>query len=130
MDAFSGYNQIKMAEEDQDDTAFITNRGVFAYKVVSFGLLNAGATFQKTMDKIFAPQIGRNMQIYVDDMIVKSSKAQDHIKDLMETFERIRANQVRLNPAKCSFGLVGGKFLGFLLTERGIEADPNQIKTI
>ena len=130
MDAFAGYNQIKMAEEDRDDTAFITHRGVFAYRVVPFGLLNAGATFQKMMDTIFEPQIGRNMQIYVDDMIVKSLKAEDHINDLRETFGRIRQNQVRLNPAKCSFGLGGGKFLGFLLTQRGIEADPSQIKAI
>ena len=130
MDAFAGYNQIKMASEDKNDTAFITHRGVFAYNVVPFGLLNAGATFQKTMDTIFEPQIGRNMQIYVDDMIVKSLKIEDHLVDLKETFVRIRANQMRLNPTKCSFGLGGGKFLGYLLTQRGIEADPTQIKAI
>ncbi|XP_017224785.1 uncharacterized protein LOC108201008 [Daucus carota subsp. sativus] len=130
MDAFSGYNQIKLAKGDQTSTAFITHRGVFAYRVVPFGLLNAGATFQRTMDKIFAPQIGRNMSIYVDDMIVKSAKANGHLEDLKETFDRIRAHSVRLNPAKCSFGLSGGKFLGYLLTQRGIEADPLQIKAI
>lgn len=123
MDAFSGYNQIKMAEEDQENTTFITNRVVFAYKVLPFGLLNAGATFQKTMDTIFFPQIGRNMQIYVDDMIVKFLKIQDHIDDLIETFDRIRANQLRPNPSKCAFGLSGGKFLGFLLTTRGLGRD-------
>ena len=107
MDAFAGYNQIKMASEDKNDTAFITHRGVFAYNVVPFGLLNAGAIFQKTMDTIFEPQIGRNMQIYVDDMIVKSLKIKDHLVDLKETFVRIRSNQMRLNPTKCSFGLGG-----------------------
>ena len=130
MDAFSGYNQIKLAKEDQTSTTFITHRGVFAYLVVPFGLLNAGATFQRTMDKIFAPQIGRNMSIYVDDMIVKSPKSSDHLTDLKETFDRIRAHSVRLNPAKCSFGLSGGKFLGYLLTQQGIEADPLQVKAI
>nr|XP_017245509.1 PREDICTED: uncharacterized protein LOC108217176 [Daucus carota subsp. sativus] len=130
MDAFSGYNQIKMAPEDQNSTAFITHRGIFAYKVVPFGLLNAGATFQRTMDTIFASQVGRNMQIYVDDMIVKSLKANEHSKDLRETFTRIREHSMRLNPTKCSFGLAGGKFLGFLLTQRGIEADPAQISAI
>lgn len=75
-----------MAKEDQDDTSFITHRGVFSYKVVPFGLLNAGTTFQKAMDTIFAPQLGKNMQVYVDDMIVKSLKAEDHILDLLETF--------------------------------------------
>ncbi|XP_017216818.2 uncharacterized protein LOC108194379 [Daucus carota subsp. sativus] len=130
MDAFSGYNQIKLAKEDQDSTAFITHKGVFAYTVLPFGLLNAGATFQRTMDTVFADQIGRNMEIYVDDMIVKSVKAPSHAKDLRETFDCIRKNQIRLNPAKCSFGLGGGKFLGYLLTQRGIEADPSQIAAV
>lgn len=130
MDAFARYNQIKMAKEDQDDTAFITHRGVFAFTVLPFGLLNVGATFQQAMDTIFAPQIGRNVQIYVDDMIVKSVKASDHIKDLLEMFENIRKHSMRLNPNKRSFGLGGGKFLGYLLTHRGIKADPSQIKAI
>ena len=95
-----------------------------------FGLLNAGATFQHTMDNIFAPQIGRNIQIYVDDMIVKSKHASSHTSNLRETFGRLRENFVRLNPVKCSFGLEGGKFLGFLLSQRGIEADPGQISAI
>lgn len=89
MDAFSGYNQIKLAEEDQDDTTFITHGGVFAYKVVPLGLLNAGATFQHAMDSIFKPQIGKNFQVYVDDILVSSTKAENHIKDLRETFERV-----------------------------------------
>ena len=130
MDAFSGYNQIKLAKEDQDSTTFITQKGVFAFTVLPFDLLNAGATFQRTMDTVFANQIGRNMEIYVDDMIVKSVKAPTHTADLRETFDCIRKNQIRLNPTKCSFGLGGGKFLGYLLTQRGIEADPSQITAI
>lgn len=82
------------------------------------------------MDKIFASQVGRIMQIYVDDMIFKSFDAQDHIDDLVEMFERIKTDQVCLNPTKCSSGLSGGKFLGFILTNSGIEADPDQIKAI
>lgn len=94
MDAVSSYNQIKLAEEDQDDTTFITHKGVFGFKVLPFGLLNAWATFQKAMDAIFAPQIGRNMKIYIDDMIVKSVKIYDHISDLVETFGRIRSHNM------------------------------------
>ncbi|XP_074326812.1 uncharacterized protein LOC141664756 [Apium graveolens] len=130
MDAFSGYNQIKMDSHDWQQTAFITHRGVFGYKVMSFGLINAGATFQQTMDKLFSSQIGRNMLIYVDDMITKSKVASDHVTDLRETFTNIRANNMRLNPAKCSFGLTASKFLGFLVTQKGIEADPAQAKAI
>lgn len=110
MDAFAGYNQIKLAKEDQDNMAFITHKGVFAYTVLPFGLLNAGATFQQAMDTIFAHQGGRNVQIYVDDMIVKSIKATEHITDLIETFENVRKHNMRLNPSKCSFGLTGGSF--------------------
>lgn len=121
MDAFAGYNQIKLSKEDQDETAFITYKGVFAFIVLPFGLLNLGATFQKAMDTIFSSQIGWNIHIYVDDMIVKSVKASDHISELIETFKNIRKHNMRLNPLKCSFGLSGGKFLGYLLTHRGIE---------
>lgn len=125
MDAFAAYNQIKLEKEYQDDTAFITHRGVFAFTVLPFGRLNAGATIQQAMDTIFASQIGRNMQIYIDDMIVKSVKTSDHISDLIESFENIRKHSMCLNPSKCSFGLRGGKFLGYLLTHQGIEAKPS-----
>ncbi|XP_074374486.1 uncharacterized protein LOC141714889 [Apium graveolens] len=94
MDAFSGYNQIKMDSHDWKQTAFITHRGVFGYKVMSFGLINAGATFQQTMDKIFSSQIGRNMLIYVDDMITKSKATSDHVTDLRETFTNARTNNM------------------------------------
>ena len=97
--------------------AFITHREIFVYMVVPFGLLNARATFQRTMDTIFASKIGiRNIQIYVDDMIVKSRQASNHVSDLQKIFNHLRKKSVYLNPSKCSFGLEGGRFLGFLLT--------------
>lgn len=130
MDAFSGYNQIKMDNQDWKQTAFITHQGYSAFKVMPFGLISIGATFQEMMDTVFRSQIGRNMQVYVDDMIVKTKQVVDHASDLRETFENIRRHKMRLNPAKCSFGVTAGKFLGFLLTQRGIEADPAQIKVI
>lgn len=125
MDAFSGYNQIKMDDQDWEKTAFITYRGVFGFRNMPFGLINAGATFQQMMDTIFGSQIGRNVQVYIDDMITKSKSTKDHVSDLRETFTNVRRHHMRLNPAKCSFGLTSGKFLGFLISQRGIEIDPS-----
>ena len=82
MDAFSAYNQIKMKEEDQEKTSFVTSQGLFCYKVMLFRLKNAGATYQRLMNKMFAYQIGRNIQVYVDDMLVKSLRKNDHLNDL------------------------------------------------
>uniref|UniRef100_A0A2N9GCW7 Uncharacterized protein n=1 Tax=Fagus sylvatica TaxID=28930 RepID=A0A2N9GCW7_FAGSY len=105
MDAFSGYNQIQMAEEDQEKTAFITSRGLFCYKAMPFGLKNAGATYQRLVNKMFHDQIGRNVEVYVDDMLVKSKKDDDHLADLKETFQTLRKYNMKLNPAKCVFGV-------------------------
>ena len=82
MDAFSGYNQIKMKEEDQEKTSFVTSQGLFCYKVMLFRLKNVGATYQRLMNKMFAHQLGRNDQVYVDDMLVKSVRENDHLNDL------------------------------------------------
>ena len=89
MDAFSGYNQIKMEEADQEKTFFVTNQGLFYYKVMPFGLKNAGATYQRLMNKMFAHQIRRNVQVYVDEMLVKSLREDDHLDDLRETFDTL-----------------------------------------
>ncbi|XP_064941035.1 uncharacterized protein LOC135594623 [Musa acuminata AAA Group] len=130
MDAFSGYNQIRMAPEDQEHTAFLTEQGVYFYKVMPFGLKNAGATYQRTVNRMFARQIGRNMEIYVDDMIVKSRTAEAHSSDLAETFDTLRRFGLRLNPTKCAFGVTSGKFLGFIIHERGIDANPEKVQAI
>uniref|UniRef100_A0A2N9ESH3 Uncharacterized protein n=1 Tax=Fagus sylvatica TaxID=28930 RepID=A0A2N9ESH3_FAGSY len=130
MDAFSGYNQIQMTEGDQEKTAFITSRGLFCYKVMPFGLKNAGATYQRLVNKMFHDQIGRNVEVYVDDMLVKSKKDADHLSDLKETFQTLRRYNMKLNPAKCVFGVSSGKFLGFMVSQRGIEANPDKIKAI
>ena len=89
MDAFSGYNQIKIDESDQEKTSFVTSQGLFCYKVMPFGLKNAGVTYQRLMNKMFAHQIGRNVQVYVDDMLVKSMHEEDHLDDLKETFDTL-----------------------------------------
>ncbi|XP_057506540.1 uncharacterized protein LOC130789741 [Actinidia eriantha] len=110
--------------------AFITPRGVFCYKVMPFGLKNAGATYQRMVTKMFKPVLGRTMDVYIDDMVVKSRKESDHLRDLFEIFAILRQYKLRLNAAKCAFGVGLGKFLGHLVTRPGIEADPEQIAAI
>ena len=95
-----------------------------------FGLKNTGATYQRLMNRMFAPQIGRNVQVYVDDMLVKSQREEDHLEDLRETFDTLRSYNLKLNPGKCAFGMTAGKFLGFLVSQRGIEANPDKIQAI
>ncbi|KAL5569910.1 hypothetical protein UlMin_026485 [Ulmus minor] len=106
MDAYSGYNQIRMHEGDQEHTAFLTNQGLYCYKVMPFGLKNAGATYQRLVNKMFKDQIGKMMEVYVDDMLVKSLKMEEHIQNLRETFEILRRYKMKLNPSKCAFGQV------------------------
>ncbi|KAL0405934.1 UNVERIFIED_CONTAM: hypothetical protein Slati_3907300 [Sesamum latifolium] len=130
MDASQGYHQIMLAPEDRKKVSFITSEGTFCYVAMPFGLKNTGATYQRLVDKIFRPKIGRNIEVYVDDMLVKSKKAEEHIKDLEETFSILRKYKLKLNPAKCAFGVKGGRFLGFIVTQRGIEANPLKIKAI
>ena len=116
MDTFSRYNQIKMAEEDQEKTAFITSQGLYCYKVMPFELKNAGATYQRLVNKMFNRQIGRNMEVYVDDILVKSKEELAHLDDLRETFATLKQYQMKLNPSKCVFGVASSKFLGFMVS--------------
>ncbi|KAL2230962.1 UNVERIFIED_CONTAM: Retrovirus-related Pol polyprotein from transposon [Sesamum indicum] len=130
MDAYQGYHQIFMAEEDQSKTSFVTERGIYCYKVMPFGLKNAGATYQRLVNRMFEDQIGRTMEVYVDDILVKSSRSHDHIVYLEQTFAMLRKYRMKLNPMKCTFGVTGGKFLGYLVSERGIEMNPEKIEAI
>ena len=119
-----------MDEEDQEKTLFVTNQGFFCYKVMSFSLKNTGATYQRLMNKMFAHQIGRNVQIYVDDMLVKSRKEDDHLDDLRETFNTLCSYNMKLNLGKCAFRVMAGKFLRFIVSQRGIEVNLNKIQAI
>ncbi|KAM2661593.1 hypothetical protein EV2_023882 [Malus domestica] len=130
MDSYSGYNQILMNPPDQEHTAFTTDRGLYCYKVVPFSLKNAGATYQRLVNSMFAEQIGKSMEVYVDDMLVKSKHADQHITNLSETFTILKRYRMRLNPNKCAFGVGPGKFLGFIINQRGIEANPEKFKAI
>ena len=117
MDGFSGYNQIKMAPKDKAKTTFITPWGTYCYKVMPFGLKNAGATYQRAMVTLFHDMMHKEIKVYVDEMIAKSKKGEDHIEVLRKLFERLRKYELRLNPAKCSFGVKSGKLLGFVVSD-------------
>ncbi|KAM2690737.1 hypothetical protein EV1_043866 [Malus domestica] len=130
MDGSSGYNQIRMALEDEELTAFRTPKGIYCYKVMPFGLKNAGATYQRAMQKIFNDMLHKNVECYVDDVVVKTKKRSNHLKDLRVVFERLRKYNLKMNPLKCAFGVTSGKFLGFIVKHRGIEVDQSKIKAI
>jgi hypothetical protein len=130
LDAYSGYNQIKLKKEDEEKTAFITPYGVFCYQVMPFGLNNAGATYQRMMQNCLGSQIGHNIQVYIDDMVITTRKEESLISDLAETFDNINRYKLKLNPTKCSFGVSVGQLLGFLVSARGIEANLEKIQAI
>ncbi|KAK1593911.1 hypothetical protein QYE76_018545, partial [Lolium multiflorum] len=119
-----------LKEDDEAKTAFITPYGVFCYRTMPFGLKNAGATYQRMMQKCLATQIGKNVQVYIDDVVITSKKGTTLIEDLKETFDNLDKFCLKLNPTKCSFGVPAGELLGFLVSARGIEANPEKIQAI
>ena len=121
MDAYSGYHQIKLKPANRLKTAFITLFGAFYCLTMTFGLRNAGAIFQRCMQKFLLKQLGRNAHVYVDDVVVKTEKRGTLLEDLKETFENLRRFQIKLNPEKCVFGVTAGQLLGFLVSESDIE---------
>ncbi|XP_052193804.1 uncharacterized protein LOC127802147 [Diospyros lotus] len=127
---FTDLNKIPMNPSEEEHTSFITNRGLYCYKVMPFGLKNAGATYQRLVNTMFETHIGKTMEVYVDDMLVKSEKVADHVCDLGEMFEILKSYHMKLNPLKCAFGVASGKFLGFMVNNRGIEANPEKIKAL
>jgi hypothetical protein len=119
-----------MKESDQLATSFITPFGMYCYVTMSFGLRNAGATYQRCMNHVFGEHIGRTVEAYVDDIVVKTRKVSDLLSDLEVTFRCLKAKGVKLNPEKCVFGVPRGMLLGFIVSERGIEANPEKIAAI
>lgn len=130
LDAFQGYHQIALAGEDQEKTAFISPDANYHYTVMPFGLKNAGATYQRMMTRIFRDKIGRTVEVYIDDLVVKSKQQTQHVEDLQGVFEVLRRHKLRLNAEKCAFGVGAGKFLGYLISSRGIEVNPDQIVAV
>ena len=111
-------------------TAFVTPIGNYYYKVMPFGLKNAGSIYQRMMTKMFEPQLGRTIEVYINDIVVKSKIMSEHVKELTNIFEILRKHKLRLNASKCSFGVGLGKFLGYMVTHGGIEVNLDQIKAI
>ena len=130
MDAFLGYNQIRMDPNDQEKTSFVTGQGTYCYQVMPFGLKNAGATYQMLVNRMFQKHIGASMEVYIDDMLVKSVKAKLHVDHLAESFQVLKDYKMKLNPTKCAFGVSAGKFLGFIINSRGIEANLDKIRIV
>ena len=128
--AFQGYHQIPLASDDQEKTAFVTPVRNYHYKVMPFGLKNAGSTYQRMMTRMFESQLGKNIEIYIDDMVVKSKVVAEYLEDLGTIFEILRKYKLWLNASKCSFGVGSGKFLDYMVTHRGIEVNLDQIKAI
>ena len=130
LNAFQGYHQIPLALDDQEKTSFVTPVGNYHYKVMTFDLKNAGSTYQRMMTKMFETQMGKNIEVYIDDMVVKSKVESKHIGDLTNIFQILRGHKLYLNASKCSFRVGSGKFLSYMVTHRGIEVNPDQIKVI
>ncbi|GJT35974.1 reverse transcriptase domain-containing protein [Tanacetum coccineum] len=119
-----------MAERDKEKIAFFTREGVFYYKILPFSLKNTGATYQKLIDEVFSYQLGCNMEVHADDMVIKSNSEEEMLTDIKETFERLRAINLKLNPRKCSFGVEEGIFSGHLIMKQEIKANPSKVKAI
>nr|GEX76679.1 reverse transcriptase domain-containing protein [Tanacetum cinerariifolium] len=125
LDAYKGYHQIQMAEEDEEKTAFHTNQGVFCYTKMLFGLKNAKETYQRLADKAFKKQI-RNLEVYVDDLVIKSHTKHGILRDVEETFHNLRRINMKLNPKICTFYAEEGAFLGYVISMQGIKACPEK----
>jgi ribonuclease HI len=130
LDCFSGYHQIYMKEEDKASTSFITPFGMYCFIRMPEGLKNAGSTFPCLTKTVLESQVGRNIFTYVDDIVVASKSKDDHLADLAEKFANMRDARLRLNPKKCVFGVRQRKILGYLVSHRGIEANPTKIQAI
>ena len=130
IDTFSGYNQIRMDPDDQEKTSFVTRQGTYCYQVMPFRLKNVGATYQRVVNKMFQKHIETTIEVYINDMLVKSVKAELHVAHLAESFQILKNYNMKLKPTKCAFGVSVGKFLGFMVNSRGIEANTDKIKVV
>jgi hypothetical protein len=130
LDHYSGYHQIAIKEEDQEKSAFITPFGAYCYTTMSFGLKNAGATYQRAIQACFKRQLNKNVEDYGDDMVIKTRNSDTIIDDLEDTFASLREYRMKLNPNKCVFSVPSGKLLGFIISHRGIEANLEKISAM
>jgi hypothetical protein len=130
MDAYSGYHQISLIIIDEEKTTFITPFGIFSYTKMAFGLKNGGVTYQKCIHISLEYQIGRNVESFINDVVVKSKKRWDLLDDLKETFDNLHKYKVMFNSKKCVFGVLSGKLLGYMISPRGIDANSMGVEAI
>jgi dsDNA-binding SOS-regulon protein len=130
LNCYSGYHHIAIKEEEHEKTTFITPFGAYCYTTMSFGLKNADATYQQAIQACFKEQLNKNIEAYVDDVVVKTRNSDTLIADLEETFASLRKYHWKLNPNKCVFGVPSGKLLSFIIIHRDIEANPEKISAI
>ncbi|GJX98208.1 reverse transcriptase domain-containing protein [Tanacetum coccineum] len=130
LEAYKGYHQIQMAESDEEKMTFHTRQCVYCYTKMPFGLKNVGATYQRLVDKAFDSQVSRNMEVYVDDLVIKSHTEEEMIRDINETFRTLRRINMKLNPKKCTFGAREGMFLGYMISLEGIKPCPEKTEAM
>ena len=130
LDAFQDYHQITLSLKDQEKSAFITPKGNYHYMVMSFGLKNAGATYQRMVTCMFKELISKTVEVYIDDMVVKTREEREHACGLQGGFDILKQHKLGLNVEKCAFRVGSSKFLGCMITIRGIEVNPDQITAI
>jgi hypothetical protein len=130
LDAYSGYHHISLVIDNEEKISFITPFGIFCYTKMAFRLKNGGATYQKCIHIILEPQIGRNVEAYIDDVVVKSKKREDLLDDLKETFNNLRKYKMMLNPKKCVFSVSSEKLLDYMVSYQGIDVNPKNVKVI
>ena len=116
LDAFQRYHQIPLALADQEKIVFLTPTSNYHYRVMLFGLKNVGSTYQRMVIRMFESQLGKNVEVYIDDMVVKTKIVTEHLSNLGSVFEVLRKHKLHLNASKCYFGVNFGKFLGYMIT--------------
>ncbi|XP_022004349.1 uncharacterized protein LOC110901896 [Helianthus annuus] len=130
LDCYKGYYQVQMAIQDEDKTAFRTPTGLYCYTKMPFGLKNAGATYQRLMNETFKDAIGNYIEVYMDELVIMSKEESLMLVNIQKTFDTLRGVSIKLNPAKCSFGMEEGKFLGFIVTKDGFKVNPEKVQAI
>ncbi|XP_022013788.1 uncharacterized protein LOC110913248 [Helianthus annuus] len=130
LDCYKGYHQVQMAVQDEDKTAFRTPTRLYCYTKMPFGLKNAGATYQRLMNETFSDAIGKYIEVYMDDLVIMSKEEGTMLANIQKTFNTLRSVSIKLNPAKCSFGMEEGKFLGFIVTKDGFKVNPEKVQAI
>ncbi|KAK4404434.1 hypothetical protein Sango_0812000 [Sesamum angolense] len=127
MDGLSGYNQIRVSPKDEECTTFCTPKEIYCYKLTPFGLKNTKVTYQRAVQNIFDDMLHKKVECYVDDLVVKTKKSEEHLADLQIVFDCLRKYNLKMNPLKCAFGVMSAKVLDFIIPHRGIEVDPAKV---